>query len=174
MAPRKGYNVTFKDTTTDRDQNEFCNRIGCSGRIKYSSQNVKIGSPDKGKCSRHSFCSSNGNEMIGNSSRSRSVRTRAKGSYLDPSRKLSSQLEFDQSESSQSGDSEAPELVSSPSRSPTRRHLESMNNAREVHMAEIGSSSLPSNTRSREKLQHKSGRILSQLPLFLPFLKTLA
>ncbi|XP_011076797.1 uncharacterized RING finger protein C4G3.12c-like [Sesamum indicum] len=157
MAPRKGYNVTFKDTTTDRDQNEFCNRIGCSGRIKYNSQNVKIGSPDKGKCSRHSFCASNGNEMIGNSSRSRSVRTRAKGSYLDPSRKLSSQLEFDQSESSQSGDSEVPELVSSPGRSPTRHHSESMNNPREVNMAEIGSSSLPSSTRSREKLQHKSG-----------------
>ncbi|KAK4422402.1 putative E3 ubiquitin-protein ligase HIP1 [Sesamum alatum] len=156
MAPRKGYNVTFKDTTTEQDQNEFCNRIGCSGRMKYSSQNVKIGSPDKGKCSRHPFCSSNGNEMIGNSSRSRSVRTRAKSSYLDPNRKLSSQLEFDQSES-QSGDSEAPELVSSPSRSPTRHHSGSMNNPREVNMAEIGSSSLPSNTRSREKLQHKSG-----------------
>ncbi|KAL0407893.1 UNVERIFIED_CONTAM: putative E3 ubiquitin-protein ligase HIP1 [Sesamum radiatum] len=32
-----------------------------------------------------------------------------------------------------------------------------MNSPREVNMAEIGSSSLPSNTRSREKLQHKSG-----------------
>ncbi|KAI3453961.1 hypothetical protein Pfo_010624 [Paulownia fortunei] len=158
MAPRKGYNVGFKDATTDRDQNaQFCNRIGCSGRIKYSSQNTKIGGSDKAKCSKPTFCSSNGNEMIGNSSRSSSVMTRAKSSYLGSKRNLSSQLEFDPSESSQSGDSEAPELMSSPSRSPSRHHSGSMNKSGEVTMAEIGSSSVPSNIRSQKLFQHKSG-----------------
>lgn len=158
VAPRKGYNVGFKDATTARDQNaQFCNRIGCNGRIKYSSQNTKIGSFDKAKCSKPSFRSSNGNEIAENSSRCGSVMTREKSSYLDSKRKLSSQLGFDPSESSQSGDSEAPELISSPGRSPKSHHSGPMNKSGEVAMQKIGSSSVPSNIRSRKMFQNKSG-----------------
>ncbi|PIN05030.1 hypothetical protein CDL12_22432 [Handroanthus impetiginosus] len=156
MAPRKGCNVTFKDATMGRDQNaQFCNRIGCSGRLKYSGQNTRIGSSDRAKFSKPSFCSSNGNEMVGTSSRSSSAMTRVKSSYLDSKRKSPSISEFDSSESSQSGDSEVPELISSPSRSP-RPHLRSTNKSVQVTAVETRSSSVPSNVRSQKMFRPKN------------------
>ncbi|KAK6129853.1 hypothetical protein DH2020_036439 [Rehmannia glutinosa] len=146
IAPRKGYNVGLKNASTDRDQNgQFCNRIGCSGRIKY--QNTKIGSSDKAKFSKPSFSSSNRNEMTGNSSRSSYVQ---KSSYLDSERKS----EFDPSESSQSGDLET---LSSPSRNPTKHHLTSKNKPEEVTNAKYGNSSVPSKIGSRKMFHHNSG-----------------
>lgn len=106
-APRKG--VGSGDANSAQDQNvQFCNRIGCSGRIKYANQNAKIGSSEKAKSSKSALSSSNGSGVIEASSRSGgSVMIREKTSHLDSKRKLSSQSGFDQSQSSQSGDSEA-------------------------------------------------------------------
>ncbi|KAG8381976.1 hypothetical protein BUALT_Bualt05G0028500 [Buddleja alternifolia] len=138
MPTRKGYNhnVTFKDTANDRldnDQNhKLCNRIGCSGKIKYN-QNTNIGSSDKAKCTNPTFYPSDGNETIGSSSSSSSVMTRTKRSFLDSKRSVPPQLEFDSSEST-------PEFLSSPSGSST--------------VTEIGSSS---KIRPREKIRHKFG-----------------
>ncbi|CAI9783598.1 unnamed protein product [Fraxinus pennsylvanica] len=83
------------------DQNaQFCNRIGCSGRIKYS-QNTKIGILDKAKCAKPSL--ENGKEITRNTSRTCSMMTSAKKSYIDPK---SSRVGFDSSESSTSSKSE--------------------------------------------------------------------
>ncbi|KAI3468429.1 hypothetical protein Pfo_025092 [Paulownia fortunei] len=157
VTPRKAYTVAFKDAATEGDQNaQFCNRIGCSGRIK-SSQNTKIGSSDKAKCSKPSFRSSNGNEITGKSSRSSSVMTSAKKLYVDSKRKLCSQLKFDPSESSISSKSDAPELMSSSS-SLAGYESESMKKSGEVTMTEtVGSSSVSSNARPRKIFHHKSG-----------------
>lgn len=144
ITPKKGDSVGSKDATAERDQNaRFCNRIGCSGRIKYINQNPKTGIPEKAKCYSPSFHSPNGNKMIANSSNSSSAPTRAKGSNLDSKRKLSSRLESNPSESSQSGDSEA-STKSSPSRGPTKHHLGSVNK-----------SNVPSNDRSQKMFQKK-------------------
>ncbi|KAK6116956.1 hypothetical protein DH2020_049331 [Rehmannia glutinosa] len=135
IAPRKGYNVGLKNASTDRDQNgQFCNRIGCSGRIKY--QNTKIGSSDKAKFSKPSFSSSNRNEMIGNSSRSSYVQ---KSSYLDSERK--SNLIRQKVANQES----------------TKHHLTSKNKLEEVTNAKYGNSSVPSKIGSRKMFHHNSG-----------------
>ncbi|KAL8504330.1 hypothetical protein ACS0TY_022892 [Phlomoides rotata] len=139
IAPRKAYKVGAKDATTSKDENvQYCNRIGCQGRIKYMNQNA-----NKGKCSRPSSCSSSGNEIIRNSSRSGSVMTKAKSLNLDSKRKLASQSEFEPAEGSQSGDSSS-------------HHSGSPNTSRE---AKIGTSSMPTSTTPRKMLhlQHKPG-----------------
>lgn len=155
-APRKGYNVGSRDADSVQDQNiQFCNRIGCNGRIKYGNQNTKTGSSEKAKSSQSSICSLNGNGVIETSSRSGSVMAREKSSYLDSKRKLSSQLGFDQSESSISGDSEATQSMSSPGTSPTSYHSGSTNKSGQVPAAKTGS--VPSSVRSRKKVQYTPG-----------------
>ncbi|CAA2955476.1 Hypothetical predicted protein [Olea europaea subsp. europaea] len=101
ISPRKRSSVNLKDRTSDRDQNaQFCNRIGCSGRIKYS-QNSKIGILDKAKCAKPSM--ENGKEITRNTSTTFSMMTSSKKSYIDLK---SSRVEFDSSESSVSSKSE--------------------------------------------------------------------
>ncbi|KAL3844331.1 hypothetical protein ACJIZ3_001734 [Penstemon smallii] len=145
MAPRKGHTIPFKDSATERDQNsQFCNRIGCSGRIKYT-QNPKIGSTsDKGKCSQPSFHSSNGNKIIMNPSRNSPITTSAKKSYIDSKRKSSSQLELDPSESSRTLSSES------------KIQSESMKKSGKFTVTEVGSSSVSSNIGPRKIYHPKS------------------
>ncbi|PIN15929.1 hypothetical protein CDL12_11421 [Handroanthus impetiginosus] len=105
----------LKDATSEGDENaQFCNRIGCRGRIKYS-HNMKTGSSDKAQGSSPSSHSSNKNKLIGKSSLCSSMISRARKSYLESKRKLSSRLNFDPSKRSLSRESGAPELTSSPS-----------------------------------------------------------
>lgn len=138
LAPRKASKVGVKDATASKDQSvQFCNRIGCQGRIKYSNQNAKIGSSDKAKCSRPSFSSSNRNETVGNSSRNGCLMTKAKRLSLDSKRKLASQSKFDPSESSQSS-----------------HDSRSTSTSRE---AKFGTSSIPSSIKPRKNVQHKQG-----------------
>ncbi|KAK6158668.1 hypothetical protein DH2020_005982 [Rehmannia glutinosa] len=148
VTPKKAYNVAFKDASAELDQSsQYCNRIGCSGRIK-SSQNTRIGSLGKAaKCSKPSFRSSNGNEKTRKSSESSSVMTRAKKPYLDSKRKSPSQVKFDPSGSSLSSESE---LTSK---------------SKDVTMIEQGSSSASSNFRPRTTSHHKSASHNQNTPL---------
>lgn len=173
VTPRKAYSVAFKGAAKEGDQNaQFCNRIGCSGRIKCNqntgigssdckerikcNQNTRIGSSDKAKCFKPSFRSSNGNETSGKSPRISSMMTAStKKSSLDSKRKLSSQLKFDPSESSLSSESEDPETTSSPM-SLTGYDSESTTKPEEVTMIETGSSSISPNARPRKIFHHKS------------------
>ncbi|KAG8375337.1 hypothetical protein BUALT_Bualt10G0089700 [Buddleja alternifolia] len=171
-APRKGYNVASKNAATEREQNaQFCNRIGCSGRIKYS-QNTKVGSSDKAKCSKPSCHPSHGNEITANSSRSSSIMTSSKKLQLDSKRKLSSQLKFDPTESNLSTESE---LMSSSSSSPTGYQSKSRKNSGMITVTEIGSSSsVSSNVRPRKPFHQKSDPAfsvpsVSKSPALRPF-----
>ncbi|XP_042067968.1 E3 ubiquitin-protein ligase MBR2-like isoform X2 [Salvia splendens] len=139
-APRKGIS-----SSSSHDQNvQFCNRIGCSGRIKYGNQNMKIRSSDNGKSPKSSFCSSNGNGAVEALSKSGSVVIREKASYLDTKKRLP----FDQPESSQSGDSEASQSTSSPG---------SASKSGQNPVAKNGSGSVPSSVRTRKRVQNMSG-----------------
>ncbi|KAL2490113.1 RING/U-box superfamily protein [Forsythia ovata] len=162
IAPRKGSNVNLKGRANDRDQNaQFCNRIGCSGRIKYS-QNTKIGILDKAKCAKPSSRLENRKEIIRNTSRTCSVMTSAKKSYFNPK---SSHVEFDSSESSISSNSEGLELLASPSRVPTGYQSELTDaDSGKVTKSEIGSSSVSSNVRSRKVFHRKSGSCNQNTP----------
>ncbi|KAL6544235.1 hypothetical protein OROGR_010732 [Orobanche gracilis] len=149
IAHKKGYNVGFKNgpANTDDHNARFCNRIGCSGRIKYADQNMKIGISGKSNFFDRpsSSSSSNGQEATGNSSTRRScLITRARNSFHDEKRKISSKSEFDPLRSSQSGDADTQELIFSPSRNVSRHHSGSKNKIEGVEIAKNGSSSAPS------------------------------
>ncbi|KAL0393859.1 UNVERIFIED_CONTAM: hypothetical protein Slati_4352100 [Sesamum latifolium] len=175
VTPRKGYTVGFKDKDAEGDQNaKFCNRIGCSGRIKYT-QNTKIGSSDKAKSSRPSIRPSNVNEITRKSSTSSAVMTSARKSYLDSKRKLPSQLKSDSPGSSPVSVSEASEVMSSPS-CLNGYGSESMKKTRNVTLTEAGTSSLSPKVRPRKVFHHKSGsgnQNTPRLPMFHQLLKAL-
>ncbi|KZV31703.1 hypothetical protein F511_00507 [Dorcoceras hygrometricum] len=136
ITQRKGSTVAFKVAAAARDENvRFCNRIGCSGRIKYS-QTTDFLTLDRTKYSRPS-CSSHGNAILGTSSKRNSVMTSAKKFNLDSRRKLPSQ-----SESSVSGDSLG--------RSPTYQSKLAINNSEKTTVTESGSLSVSSNVRPRK------------------------
>ncbi|KAL7159626.1 hypothetical protein ABFS83_01G040700 [Erythranthe nasuta] len=168
MSPKKAYSVAYKGTSNEGDQNtQFCNRIGCSGRIKCS-QNPRFGSSDcnsrtkcnanprigisdnnKAKYAKPTFSSSNGSEANRNSTRVTPVSTAgAKKSNLDSKRKMPSQSKPDPSESSS---------LSSESES-VKKSEEGLNTS------EYGSSSVSSsnNNRPRKIFQHKYGLLKNQ------------
>ncbi|KAK4389043.1 hypothetical protein Sango_2241300 [Sesamum angolense] len=156
VTPRKRYAVGLKDKASEGDQNaKFCNRIGCSGRIKYT-QNTKIGSSDKAKSSKPSIRPSNVNEITRKSSTTSAVMTSARKSYLDSKRKLPSQLKSGSPGSSPLNVSEASELMSSPS-SLNGYRSESMKKSGNVTVTEAGRSSLSSKVRPRKAFHRESG-----------------
>lgn len=152
IAPRKGSSANLKDRASDRDQNaQFCNRIGCSGRIKYS-QNTKIGILDKAKCAKPSL--ENGKEITRNTSRTCSTTTSAKKSYIDPK---SSRVEFDSSESSISSKSEiGSSSVSSNVRSQKVFHRKSGS----INQKTLPASSVPSVPKSSGLGACNSGNVI--------------
>ncbi|KAL0287768.1 UNVERIFIED_CONTAM: hypothetical protein Sangu_2678700 [Sesamum angustifolium] len=155
VTPRKRYAVGLKDKASEGDQNaKFCNRIGCSGRIKYT-QNTKIGSSDKAKSSKPSIRPSNVNEVTRKSSTTSAVMTSARKSYLDSKRKLPSQLKSGSPGSSPLNVSEASELMSSSSLNGYRS--ESMKKSGNVTVTEAGRSSLSSKVRPRKAFHRESG-----------------
>ncbi|XP_071920982.1 uncharacterized protein [Coffea arabica] len=63
VVPRKGSRLVSRDTIDKRDQNaEFCNRLGCNGRLKYGKSN-QSDCADKSKNIRPSCHSSNGKQI---------------------------------------------------------------------------------------------------------------
>ncbi|XP_051136944.1 probable E3 ubiquitin-protein ligase RHG1A [Andrographis paniculata] len=150
---RKGC-ASFKDAATHENDRgaQFCNRIGCHGRIKYC-QNAKTGGSDKAKLSKSSSRSSNGNEVVRKSTSSCSTIPGAKKSNLDSKRKLSSPPNIDSTESSVSSESEASDLSQA-------------SKSGEVTVADSGSSKTTSNIRRKF---HPKSRVnqntLPSLPL---------
>lgn len=148
-TPRKNYSATaFKEPVAHGDHSaQFCNRIGCSGRIKFG-QNARIGVSGTSKYSKPSFQSPSGAEITGKSSRSNSAMTNAKSSCLDSKIKITSQVTSDPSESSLSTESEAQGIVSQP---------ESTAKSKEVNMTEAGSSSASTSVGTQKTFRCKSG-----------------
>ncbi|KAK8343247.1 hypothetical protein V6Z12_A07G002100 [Gossypium hirsutum] len=70
VVPGKGSGIILKDHVNNRERNaQFCNRIGCSGRLN-SMKGTLSGCSEKAKSSRPSYrTSSIGKEIIGSSSR---------------------------------------------------------------------------------------------------------
>ncbi|XP_075506063.1 uncharacterized protein LOC142542995 isoform X2 [Primulina tabacum] len=152
---KKGYNVGLKDAAAERDQNiQFCYRIGCSGRIKYS-QNAKLGTSDISKCSKPSLRSLNRNKTYGDSSRGNYVITSGKELNSDSTRKVSSKLESYPSGGGLSGSSEALEPTPLPITSQTGK----------LTVTETGSSSASSSIRPQKISQVRSGL---HKPIVLP------
>ncbi|XP_042032359.1 uncharacterized serine-rich protein C215.13-like [Salvia splendens] len=153
LTPRKNYSLTaFKGVARGDDDAQFCNRIGCSGRVKFG-QNARVRISDTSKYSKSSFHSSSG---TGKTPRSNSTMTNAKRSCLDSKRKGSSQVTSDPLETSLSTESKAQRIV------PTQSNLSgyksvSVTKSKEVNMTEAGSSSASTSVAPQKTFRCKSG-----------------
>lgn len=159
VVPRKGSGPVLRDTANSRNQNaQYCNRLGCSGRMN-STKGTQSGGSEKPKPWRPSFRPSTGKEIVGSSSRISSVESSLRKSSREPRKKLSSQIETDSSVST-SLDHEPEVLGLNPALGKIERGLqpepkytegcESINN-------EVGSSSVASSTRKHRTFIKKSG-----------------
>ncbi|KAL6985086.1 hypothetical protein U1Q18_018464 [Sarracenia purpurea var. burkii] len=107
--PRKGSGPVLRDAAESKDQDEqFCNRLGCNGRIKYA-KSAQNGSSEKFKSSRPSSHTSSGKEVITSSTRASSVLANTRKSFLQSRKKLNSQLELNSCEADSVQDE--PEVV---------------------------------------------------------------
>ncbi|KAE8665238.1 putative Thioredoxin domain-containing protein [Hibiscus syriacus] len=155
----KGPGRILKDSVNNRERNaQFCNRIGCSGRLN-SSKCTPNSCLDKAKSSRPYHSSSSGKQVIGNSSRVSSAVSNTRKSSTNPRKKLSSQLETDSSETRSLQDElEVSELIPPPGKIQRGLHHESNNaDSRDVTVMGVGSSSLALNSRPRRKFIQRSG-----------------
>lgn len=138
VLSRKSPSLISRDITNNSKQDaQFCNRIGCSGRLKYS-KTTTVSSTEKPKYSKPAFRSSNGKEIIGSSS-STAVRKSSQSSQS----KMSSNLETDSSESSSiHGELDVPNIVSSTTRNKKRFQTEMREgSSTKVSLSEVGNSS---------------------------------
>ncbi|KAA8521412.1 hypothetical protein F0562_012096 [Nyssa sinensis] len=158
FIPRKRSGLVLRDATDTRDRNaQFCNRIGCNGRLNYT-KGTQIGCSEKPKSSRSSFHSSSGKEIIESCTRTCSVVTSARKSFQKSRQKLSSQLETDTSETSSVQDE--PEVSERPSPEKIQIGFQSgLKDSQfgEVNLTEAGCFSMASNNRPRKILGQKSG-----------------
>ncbi|XWS70576.1 hypothetical protein CRYUN_Cryun03dG0059100 [Craigia yunnanensis] len=160
VVPGKGSGLILKDHVNNRERNaQFCNRIGCSGRLN-SMKGTPNGCSEKAKTSRPSYrTSSSGKEIIGSSSRISSAVSSSRKSSRNPQQKLSSHLETDSSETSSVQDEpELSELI--PPQGQIQRGLQPESedaDSREVTVMEVGSSSVASNTRPKRNFIQRSG-----------------
>ncbi|KAM4086331.1 hypothetical protein ACJW30_10G093200 [Castanea mollissima] len=156
VVSRKGSSLALRENANNRDHNaQFCNRIGCNGRPN-SARGVQNGCSEKAKPSRPLLrSSSSGKEIIGSSSKTSSVISKGRKSVIEPSKKLSSQLATDSSETSSVQDEpEVSELTAPPGK--IQRGSEKVESS-SVTLMEEGSSSVASDTRSRRNLHQGSG-----------------
>lgn len=158
-VPKRGAGLNLKETVNNREQNaQFCNRIGCSGRLN-SMQSTEIGK-NKAKSSRPSYQPwSSGKETVGSSSRACSAGKSDRKPSINPPKKLLSHLETDSSESSIVQDEpEVSELIPPPGKIQRGLHTKSEDSiSSEGSGMDVRSSSISSNTRSKRNFQQRSG-----------------
>ncbi|XP_022750384.1 probable E3 ubiquitin-protein ligase RHG1A isoform X2 [Durio zibethinus] len=160
VVPGKGSGLITKDDVNNRERKaQFCNRIGCDGRLNSVKGNPS-GCSENAKSLRHSYrTSSSGKEIIGSPSRVYSAVRNPTKSSRKPQKKLPSQLETDSSETSSVQDEpEVSELI--PRLGKIQRGLQPDSNdadSREVTVMEAGSSSVSSNPISRRNFIPRSG-----------------
>ncbi|KAF3447647.1 hypothetical protein FNV43_RR12834 [Rhamnella rubrinervis] len=157
VVSRKGSGLVLRETPNRRDNSaQFCNRIGCNGRLN----SMKGAQIEKTKPSRSSLrSSSSSKEIIGSSSRICPTVGNPRKSFTESHKKLSSHLETDSSETSSVLDEpEVSELVASPGKIQKGLNLEAKSaESNEVSVIEAGSSSVASNTKPRRKFHQSSG-----------------
>ncbi|KAJ9167590.1 hypothetical protein P3X46_019209 [Hevea brasiliensis] len=158
VVSRRGSTLVLRDTANNKDRNaQFCNRIGCSGRLN-SAKGAQISYSEKPKSSRQSFRPlSNGKEIIGSSSRTSSATSNPRKSAPGPWKKPTSQPEKDPSETgSFQDDSELLKLVTPGKINQSLGSESDDTGPSENTSIEVGSSSIPS-TISRRSFHQKSG-----------------
>ncbi|KAG2691718.1 hypothetical protein I3843_08G020800 [Carya illinoinensis] len=156
LVSRKESGLMLRDNTNTRDHNgQFCNRLGCSGRLN-SARGSQNGCSEKPKSPRPSFrSSSSGKEKIGSSSRTCSTISNGRKYIPEPRKKLSSQLDTYSSETSSVQDEpEVSELTLPPGKIHRRSEI---GDPGSDTLMEVGGSSVASDTRPRRNLLQNSG-----------------
>ncbi|GMP83911.1 hypothetical protein CsSME_00037663 [Camellia sinensis var. sinensis] len=144
VIPRKGSGLVSRDTAESRDKDaEFCNRLGCNGRLNHT-RSTQNGS-EKFKSSRPSFHASTGKQINGSSTRTCSMVTNTRKFLQESRKKISSQLETDSCETSSSSVQDEPEVL----------ELDNAESSK-VRLMEVGSSSIASNSKPRNVFRQKS------------------
>ncbi|CAI0438736.1 unnamed protein product [Linum tenue] len=139
LVSRKGSSLVLRDTGNNKDKNgQFCNRIGCSGRLNPAKGSTQINFSGKPQSSRASIRpSSSGKEIVGSSSRTYSAISTRKP-LPECRKKFSSRVEPDSSSESVGiqDDPDVPELEPSS----RKLHKGNQSSASEAHTGEIPSS----------------------------------
>ncbi|KAL1831815.1 hypothetical protein ACET3Z_001466 [Daucus carota] len=148
-VPKKTSSLVLTDAADNKDREaQFCNRLGCSGRLNYTKA-AQIGSTSKSKSWRPSTRLTTGKETGGSSSSTPAVVSKAKIRYPDSRRKLPSKLETETSESSSTqGDIE--EFIVAPKDNTRRYQLEPIQvESGKVASVKVGSSTMISKARNQ-------------------------
>lgn len=157
VVARKGSGLVLRESPNNRDSNaQFCNRLGCNGRLNSTKGN-QIGKSKPLRASVRSSCS--GKEIIGSSSRTCASVSNPRKSISEACKNLSSHLETDSSETSSVQDEpEVSEPIPPPGKIQRGLNVQSKNvESREVSPMEVGSSSVTSNARTRRNFNQRSG-----------------
>lgn len=102
-VPKKTSSLVLRDADNSNGDAQFCNRLGCSGRLKYTTA-TQLGNSRNSKSLRPSTHSESAKETGGHISSSSSVMNNAKIKLPDSRRKFGSELETENSGSSSSHD----------------------------------------------------------------------
>ncbi|MGI4329218.1 hypothetical protein ACR2WG_26835, partial [Klebsiella pneumoniae] len=136
VIPKKGSGLISRDAAENKDRNaQFCNRLGCNGRLNHTKSAQKNGCSENFNSSRP-FHASSGKEIIGSSARTCSVVTNTRKSFRELRKKIPSKLEPVSSETNSVQDE--PEVGN-------------------LRLVEVGSSNVPSNSRPWKVFHDKSG-----------------
>ncbi|KAL9338600.1 hypothetical protein Peur_067615 [Populus x canadensis] len=159
IVSRKGSPHVLRDTANNRDQKaQFCNRIGCSGRLN-SSKGTQISS-EKAKSSRPRpliSSSSSGKEKNGSpSNKAFSAISKPRNSLQEPRKKFSSQLESESSETGSGQDEVTP--PSGRIKLDLRPETDGSGSS-DITSMEAGSSGVSKSTRSHWNFHQKSGLV---------------
>lgn len=160
FVSRRRSGLVLRDTANNRDRNaQFCNRIGCNGRMN-ATKGTQISCSEKAKSSKPSYRSfSSGKEIIGSSSRTFSAISKPRKASPEPWKQLSSQLDTNSSETGSVPDEpEVLECIALPGK--IQRGIRTYPDeagSTEITSMEVGSSSIATGTRSRRNFHQKSG-----------------
>ncbi|XP_062097861.1 E3 ubiquitin-protein ligase MBR2-like [Humulus lupulus] len=155
VVSRKG--SVLRESPNNRDNNaQFCNRIGCNGRLN-SPKATQSGEAKPWKPSVRASCS--GKEIIGSSSSTSASIRNPRKSISEPCKKLSPHMETDSSETGSVQDEpEISDPITPPGKVQRGLNIESKNaKSSEVSLLEVGSSIVATSARSRRNFNQRSG-----------------
>ncbi|KAL8155905.1 hypothetical protein AgCh_001093 [Apium graveolens] len=157
-VPKKSSSLVSRDADTSNGDAQFCNRLGCSGRLKYTMA-TQVGNPRNSKSLRPSIHSASSKETGGRISSSSSIVNSAKTKLPDSRRKLRSELETENSGSSSSHDEIEFQELSVLQRTNTRGFQSNLREAESGIVASVNvrSSTLISKTRIQNSFYKRPG-----------------
>lgn len=157
-VPEKTSSLVLRDADNSNGDAQFCNRLGCSGRLKYTKA-AQVGNPRNSKSLRPSTHSASTKEIGGRISSSSSVVNNAKIQFPDSRRKLHSGLEKKNSGSSSSHDETDFQEHGVSQRTNTRGFQSNLIEAesRIVPSVKVRSSNIISKTRIQSSLYKRPG-----------------